>query len=32
MNEEVIERLSKKHNLPEEQIKLIVQSFHDGAI
>ena len=30
MNEEKLQELSKKHNLPEEQIKLIIRSFNDG--
>lgn len=30
MNEEKLRELSKKYNLPEEQIKLIIRSFNDG--
>lgn len=29
-NEEIIEKLAKKHGLPEEQIKLVINSFWDG--
>ena len=30
MNEEIIETLARKHDMPEEQIKLIIRSFYDG--
>lgn len=30
MNEEIIERLAEKHDMSEEQVKLIIKSFYDG--
>lgn len=30
MNPDIIEKLAKKYNLPEEQIKIVIQSFYDG--
>jgi hypothetical protein len=30
INDEIIQKLARKHDLPEAQIKLVIQSFYDG--